>query len=64
MEITEKGKSSFTHLIVTLSPNEEVVTESGAMASMDKGIDVRSELKGGIIKSIIRKIFGGESAFI
>ncbi|MCB0392778.1 MAG: TIGR00266 family protein [Bdellovibrionales bacterium] len=64
MNVIEKGKTAFTHLVVTLEPGEELVTESGAMASSDKGIDIRAELKGGIFSSLIRKFFGGESAFI
>ena len=64
MEVREKGKSSFTHLIATLKPGEKIITESGAMASTDRGIDIRSELKGGILSAIARKLFGGESLFI
>lgn len=64
MEVIEKGKSSFTHLAITLKPGEKIITESGAMASMDKGIDIYTELKGGLLSSLARKIFGGESAFL
>ena len=64
MNITEKGNPSFTHLHVQLEPGEKIITESGAMASCDGAIDVRSSLKGGIFKAIFRKIFGGESLFI
>ncbi|MCB9026563.1 MAG: TIGR00266 family protein [Bdellovibrionaceae bacterium] len=64
MEVIEKGRSSFTHLAVTLKPGEKIISESGAMASMDKGIDIHTELKGGLLSALARKIFGGESAFL
>jgi uncharacterized protein (AIM24 family) len=61
MEILEKGKTSFTHLAVKLEPGEEIITESGAMASQDVGIDLKASLKGGFFSALVRKIFGGES---
>jgi uncharacterized protein (TIGR00266 family) len=64
MEILEKGKTSFTHLAVKLEPGEEIITESGAMASQDVGIDLKASLKGGFFSALVRKIFGGESLFI
>ncbi len=63
MKIVEKGKSAFTHLAVSLDPQEEIVTESGAMASMDTAISIKAGFKGGIFSAILRKLFGGESAF-
>ena len=64
MEIQEKGKTSFAHLAVKLAPGEEIVTESGAMASQEAGIDLKASLKGGLFSALVRKIFGGESLFI
>jgi len=64
MKVIEKGKSAFTHLVVTLESGEEIVTESGAMASCDGGIDLSASLKGGFFSAIMRKLFGGESLFI
>ena len=64
MEMLERGKTSFTHLVCQLDPGDEIITESGAMASQDAGIDLDTNLKGGFFNAIIRKIFGGESLFI
>lgn len=64
MEVREKGRSAFTHLIVALEPGERIITEAGAMASMDKGIDITSQLRGGWFKALLRKLLGGESAFL
>jgi uncharacterized protein (TIGR00266 family) len=64
MRVTEKGKTSFTHLEVKLEPGESLMAESGAMASCDSKIDVTTSLKGGLFSSIVRKLLGGESLFL
>ena len=64
MDVKINGKPSFSHLEVTLNPGETFITESGAMASMDKGIDLKAKLNGGIFKALLKKIFGDESLFI
>lgn len=64
MNVIEKGRTSFTHLEVELEQNESIVSESGAMASCDSGVQVHSSLKGGLFVSLIRKVLGGESLFI
>jgi len=64
MKISIEGGHSFSYLKVFLSPGEEIITESGAMASMDQGIDLRSKLNGGIIRAILLKFLGSESLFI
>jgi uncharacterized protein (TIGR00266 family) len=58
------GAPAFAHLHVTLAPNESVIAESDAMASMDAAIELRTQLNGGLFGAIVRKIFGGESIFI
>ena len=57
-------ESPFSFLRVILPPGKEIITESGAMASMDKGIDLDTEFNGGFLKAIIIKLFGKETIFI
>jgi uncharacterized protein (TIGR00266 family) len=47
-----------------LDPNERVVTEPGAMTSMEAGIDLRAKINGGIFRALLIKLFGSETFFI
>lgn len=64
MEINVKGAPSFSYLEVALAPGEAIMTESGAMSSMDAAIDLKAGLNGGIFMALIKKFLGGESLFI
>ncbi len=64
MNIQILGNPSFAFAHVDLDPGETIVTESGAMATMDASIDLDSKLNGGFLKGLSRKFFGGESLFI
>ena len=64
MKIEVQGNPSFAYAIIDLAPNEYLVTESGAMATMSAAIDLVAKLNGGFIKGLARKFFGGESLFI
>ena len=50
-------------VLVSLDPGETVQAEAGSMMFMDNGIDMNSEMQGGILGGIKRKL-GGESLFI
>lgn len=64
MKVEIDGGASFSHLQVTLEPQETITTESGAMASMDSGIDMRARLNGGIFRALVLRFLGKESIFI
>lgn len=64
MEVELRGGKSFTFLNFNLKKNEELITESGAMASMDKHIDLTSKLNGSIFRALLLKFLGKESIFI
>lgn len=51
-------------VIATMEPDEEIVAEAGGMMYMRDGITVDSELRGGLLKGIMRSVFGGESLFL
>ncbi len=59
-----KGGSSFSYLEAELAPQEEIITESGAMASMGCGIDLKSRMNGGFLQGLLIKFLGKESFFI
>ena len=64
MKQTIEGRPSFSYVIITLDPGEEITAESDAMASMDVGIDMKAKLNGGLIKALTRKFLGGETLFV
>ena len=64
METKIKGSPSFSHIHMNLEPGESIIAESGAMASMDVGIDLRSKINGGFLKGLLIKLFGKESFFL
>ena len=61
---TIKGGAGFSYIEAPLPPGGEVITESGAMASMDQGIEMRSKLNGGLFAALAMKFLGKESLFI
>ena len=64
MNFTIDGNPDYGQLRVQLGPGETFIAESGAMAWMDSGIDVRARLLGGFLPALIRKLTGGESLFV
>lgn len=64
MKYATRGGKAFSYVEVLLSPGESVITESGAMASMDQGIDLRSSFNGGFLKALVLRFLGKESLFI
>ena len=58
------GNPDYGQLTVRLNPGETFIAESGAMAWMDSGLDVKARLLGGFLPALIRKLTGGESLFV
>lgn len=58
------GNPDFGHLKVQLEPGERILVESGAMAHMTLGLDVKSRLMGGFMRAMMRKMFAGESLLV
>lgn len=54
---------SYASLVLNLKANETVVVEAGAMAAMDACIEMKSKMRGGLIKGIGRMV-SGESLFL
>ena len=64
MNFTIDGNPDYGQVRVRLGPGETFIAESGAMAWMDSGIDVKARLLGGFLPALIRKLTGGESLFV
>jgi uncharacterized protein (TIGR00266 family) len=64
MEFRVEHRPSYALGIVDLAANEAVKAETGAMVSMTANVQVESGLQGGLLKSAMRKVLGGESFFV
>lgn len=64
MNVKIEAKPVFAYLKVELQPGESFIAESDAMATMSAELDMTAKFNGGLIKGIIKKVFGGESLFV
>jgi uncharacterized protein (TIGR00266 family) len=63
MELEILYKPSYSLGVVKLSGGEQVRVEAGAMVSMSQGVTLETKATGGLLKSLARSMFGGESFF-
>ncbi|NIM95406.1 MAG: TIGR00266 family protein [Anaerolineales bacterium] len=64
MQVEILYRPSYSVARVTLDQSEKIQTESGAMVGMSPDMEMETEAKGGVLKSIARSMFGGESFFM
>ena len=64
MEAEIRNKPSFANIHVKLGPGEQIIAEADAMASMSSSVDIQTKWSGGVVKGILRRIFGSESMFV
>jgi uncharacterized protein (TIGR00266 family) len=64
MEHEIDHKPSYALLTVDLNQSEEIQAEAGAMVSHSEGITIETGAQGGLVDSLKRKAFGGESFFM
>lgn len=64
MEFEITHRPAYAQLSLELERGESVRAEAGAMVSHTEGIDVETKAEGGILKSLSRSVFGGESFFM
>jgi uncharacterized protein (TIGR00266 family) len=64
MEHTINHRPSYAMLDLTLSEEEAIRSEAGAMVSHSPTLDIQTKAEGGILKSLSRSVFGGESFFM
>ncbi|MFT5686770.1 MAG: hypothetical protein ACI8RZ_007727 [Myxococcota bacterium] len=58
-----KNKPDYASLHVVLDSGEKVITEAGAMMGMSTGLEMKSNMQGGLMAAAKRAI-GGESIFL
>lgn len=64
MQVEVRHQPAFAVARVTMSAQESVKAESGAMAAMSHGVDVQAKMEGGIFKALKRSVLSGESFFV
>ena len=64
MKFDISGNPSYGDLTVALEAGESFWSEGGAMSRMSSHLQLQTRMVGGIFKSAIRKVLGGESLFI
>jgi len=57
-------RPSYSLAVVKLNPGEGIQAEPGAMVSMSPTISLKTEMKGGFMGALKRKVLGGESFFV
>ena len=64
MQVDVQHRPASSLAEVKLAHQEKIQVEAGAMVAMSPDIEMETEAKGGFLKSIARKMFGGESFFM
>jgi uncharacterized protein (TIGR00266 family) len=64
MKFDISGNPSYGDLTIALAAGESFWSEGGAMSRMSRHIELKTRLVGGLMKSVIRRVVGGESLFI
>jgi uncharacterized protein (TIGR00266 family) len=64
MEAEIRNKPSFANIHVRLGPGDRIVAEADAMASMSSTVNIQTQWSGGVLRAILRRMFGGESMFV
>lgn len=63
MQVDVLHRPSYSLARVTLAANETLLAETGAMVGMSTGIMIDTKMRGGLLQSLARSAFGGESFF-
>ncbi len=64
MNVELAGNPDFGHVKFVLNSGDKVLVESGAMAVMDTDIGLKSQLMGGFVPALMRKLLAGESLLV
>ncbi|MFO7903009.1 MAG: TIGR00266 family protein [Pirellulaceae bacterium] len=64
MKFDISGNPSYGDLTIALATGESVWSEGGAMSRMSGHMELQTKMIGGLLKSVVRRLVGGESLFI
>lgn len=63
MEITIQYGPAYSMGTLQLGSGEQIRVEAGSLLGMSQGVSIQTQATGGLLKSLGRSIFGGESFF-
>ncbi len=64
MKAEIRGNPDFGHVDFELAAGESLLVESGAMSWMSADLEVTSQMMGGFLPALARKVVAGESLFV
>ena len=64
MKVEVRYGPAYALALVSLNARETIQVEGGAMVGMVPSIEMKTEARGGFLKSLSRSMFGGESFFL
>ncbi len=64
MKFDISGNPAYGDLTVALAAGESIWCEGGAMSRMSSHLELKTRLVGGLVKSAVRRLVGGESLLI
>ncbi len=64
MHVDVRYQPSYALAIVTLDAQESIQVEAGAMVGMSPDLQLSTDARGGLFKSLTRSLLGGESFFL
>lgn len=64
MHVDIRYQPSYALAFVTLEDGEGIQVEAGSMVGMSPSLEMTTDARGGLLKSLSRSLFGGESFFI
>lgn len=64
MNVKIEAKPAFAYLDIELAPNETIIAESDAMATMSSELDMNAKFNGGFFQGLAKKFLGSESLFV
>ena len=64
MKVDVRYRPAYALAMVTLEKNESIQVEGGAMVGMSADMEMETEARCGLLKSLSRAMFGGESFFL
>ncbi len=64
MQVDVRYRPAYALAMVTLDKSESIQVEAGSMVGMSPDLELKTEAKGGFLKSLSRSVLGGESFFL
>lgn len=64
MKVEILYKPSYSLADIKLDAQEKISVEAGSMVAMSSDVQVKTKMKGGLMKSLARSVLGGESFFM